>query len=78
MSVKRVLNNEWQIKNLCIVDLIGACVVLPGVNFTNILSEQIFCTKVFCLCAAFLYLELGFEILWQKNISTKAARKICW
>ncbi len=36
--------------------------------------EQILCTKVFC--AAFLYLQFGFVILWQINIDAKSARKV--
>ncbi len=32
--------------------------------------EQLFCTKVFC--AAFLKLQFGFVIFWQKEISAKA------
>jgi len=38
----------------------------PGVNFTNIFYELLFCTKVFC--TAFLYLQFGVVIFWQKNI----------
>jgi len=36
--------------------------------------EQCLYTKVFC--AAFLYLQLGFVIFWQKNVGTKAAHKM--
>ncbi len=45
----------------------------PGINFTNILLAS-FCTKMFCV--AFLKLQFGFVIFWQKNIGAKAALKI--
>jgi hypothetical protein len=45
----------------------------PGVNFTNILQSA-FCTKVFC--AAFMCLQFGFVIFWQKNFGAKAAHKM--
>jgi len=45
----------------------------PGMNFTNIL-KAIFCTKVFC--SAFLYLQFGFVIFWQRNIGAKAACEV--
>jgi hypothetical protein len=31
-------------------------------------------TKV--LCTAFLYLQIGFEFFWHKNVGAKAARKM--
>jgi len=34
---------------------------------------RLFCAKVFC--AAFVYLQFGFEIFWQKNTGKKAALK---
>jgi len=43
------------------------------VSISATFYKQLFCTKVFC--AAFLYLQFGFVIFWQKNISEKAARK---
>jgi hypothetical protein len=45
----------------------------PGVNFTNILLAA-FRTKVFC--AAFMCLQFGFVIFWQKDFGTKAAHKM--
>jgi hypothetical protein len=45
----------------------------PGMNLTNVLKAT-FCTKVFC--SAFLYLQFGFVIFWQKNIGAKTARKV--
>jgi len=46
---------------------------LRGVNFISI-SCMPFHKKV--LWAAFLLLQFGFVIFWQKNIGTKAARKM--
>ena len=43
------------------------------VNFTNIL-QAVFCMKV--LCAAFMCLQFGFAIFWQKEIDAKAACKM--
>jgi len=43
----------------------------PGVNVTNILLFQ---AKVFC--AAFMCLQFGFVTFWQKEIGTKAVRKM--
>ena len=43
------------------------------VNFTNIL-QAVFCMKV--LCAAFMCLQFGFVIFWQKEIDAKAACKM--
>jgi len=43
-------------------------------SISPIFYEQFFCTKVFCM--AFLYLQCGFLLFWQKNIDTKAACKI--
>jgi hypothetical protein len=45
----------------------------PGVNFTNILQAA-FRVKVFC--AAFLCLQFGFVIFWQKDFGTKAPHKM--
>ena len=43
------------------------------VNFTNILRAA-FHTKV--LCAAFMCLQFGFVIFWQKDFGAKAAHKM--
>ena len=45
-----------------------------GVSFTNILQAAFFVRK--CFCAAFMCLQFGFVIFWQKKIGTKAARKM--
>jgi hypothetical protein len=45
----------------------------PGVNFTNILWAA-FCLNVFC--KAFICLQFGFVIFWQKDFGTKAAHKM--
>jgi hypothetical protein len=37
-------------------------------------NEQLFRTKVFC--AAFMCLQFGFVIFWQKDFGTKAAHKM--
>jgi hypothetical protein len=47
--------------------------LIPEVNFTNILRDA-FCTKVFC--AAFMCLQFGFVIFWQKDFGAKAAHKM--
>ncbi len=47
--------------------------VLPGVNFTNILQAA-FCTKVFC--AVFTCLQFGFVIFWRKDFGANAAHKM--
>jgi len=44
------------------------------VSNSPIFYEQLFCKKVFC--AAFIYLQFDFVIVWQKSISTKDARKM--
>jgi hypothetical protein len=36
--------------------------------------SSFFCTKVFC--AAFMYLQFGFEIFWQMDFGAKAAHKM--
>jgi hypothetical protein len=36
--------------------------------------EQLFCMKVFC--AAFMCLQFGFVIFWQKDFGAKAAHKL--
>ncbi len=43
-------------------------------SISPIVYEQHFRMKVFC--AAFLCLEFGFVIFWQKDFGTKAAHKI--
>jgi hypothetical protein len=43
------------------------------VSISTILYEQLFCTKVFC--AAFMCLQFGFVIFWQKDFGAKAAHK---
>jgi len=43
------------------------------VKISQTFYEQLFCTKEFC--ATVLYLLFGFVILWQKNVSSKAACK---
>jgi hypothetical protein len=45
----------------------------PGVNFTNILQAA-FLSKVFC--TAFICLQFGFVIFWQKDFGAKAAHKM--
>jgi hypothetical protein len=44
------------------------------VSISSIIYEQIFCTKVFG--RAFMCLQFGFVIFWQKDFSTKAANKV--
>ena len=44
------------------------------VPFSPICYEQVFCTKVFC--AAFMCLQFGFVIFWQKEIGAKTAHKM--
>jgi hypothetical protein len=44
-----------------------------GVNFTNILWEA-FCAQA--ISAAFLYLHVGFVLLWQTKIGRKADLKL--
>jgi len=44
------------------------------VSISPTFYEQFFCTEVFW--AAFLLLQFGFVIFWQKSIGTKAARKM--
>jgi len=46
---------------------------LPGANFINILHEA-FLMKV--LFEAFLLLQFGFVMFWQKYIGTKAVHKM--
>jgi hypothetical protein len=41
------------------------------VSISPIFYEQLFCTKVFC--AAFISLQFGFVIFWQKDFGAKAA-----
>jgi len=44
------------------------------VSISPILYEQLFHTKV--LCAAFMCLQFGFVIFWQKDLGAKAAHKM--
>jgi len=44
------------------------------VSISPTFYEQLFHAKVFC--AAFLHLQFGIVISWQKNIAAKAARKM--
>jgi len=44
------------------------------VSISPTFYERHFHAKV--LCAAFLYLQFGFVIFWQKNISAKTAPKM--
>ncbi len=47
--------------------------IRPGVNFTNILQAA-FSFESFC--AAFMCLQFGFIIFWQKDFGSKAAHKM--
>jgi hypothetical protein len=44
------------------------------VSISPIFYEQLFHTKVFC--AAFMWLQFGFVIFWQKDFGTKATHKM--
>jgi hypothetical protein len=44
------------------------------VSISPIFYEQLFGMKVFC--AAFMCLQFGFGIFWQKDYGTKAAHKM--
>jgi hypothetical protein len=44
------------------------------VSISTIFYKQLFRTKVFC--TAFMCLQFGFVIFWQKDIGTKAAHKM--
>jgi hypothetical protein len=44
------------------------------VSISPIFYEQLFHSKVFC--AAFMCLQFGFVIFWQKDFGAKAAHKI--
>jgi hypothetical protein len=44
------------------------------VSISPIFYEQLFHAKVFC--AAFMCLQLGFVIFWQKDFGAKAAHKM--
>jgi hypothetical protein len=44
------------------------------VSISPIFYEQLFCTKVFF--TAFMCLQFGFVIFWQKDFGTKAAHKM--
>ncbi len=50
--------------------------IISGLNFTNILQVAFFVRKNVRIFEAFLYLQFGFVIFWQKNIGTKVVRKI--
>jgi hypothetical protein len=47
--------------------------LFSGVNFTNILRAA-FSFKSFC--AAFMFLQFGFVIFWQKDFGTKSDHKM--
>jgi hypothetical protein len=50
-------------------------VALPKVvSISPIFYEHLFHTKVFC--AAFMWLQFGFVIFWQKDLGAKAAHKM--
>jgi hypothetical protein len=44
------------------------------VSISPIFYEQLFRAKVFC--AAFMFLQFGFAIFWQKDFGAKAAHKM--
>jgi hypothetical protein len=44
------------------------------VSISPIFYEQPLCAKVFC--AAFMCLQFGFVIFWQKDFGAKAAHKM--
>jgi hypothetical protein len=44
------------------------------VSISPIFYEQLFCTKAFC--AAFMRLQFGFVMFWQKDFGAKAAQKM--
>ena len=44
------------------------------VSIPPIFYEQLFCMKVFC--AAFMCLQFGFVIFWQKDFGANAAHKM--
>jgi len=44
------------------------------VSISPIFYEQLLCTKVYC--AAFMCLQFGFVILWQKDFGAKAVHKM--
>jgi hypothetical protein len=46
----------------------------PGVNFTNILHKPLFRMKIFC--TAFMCLQFGFVIFWQKDFGAKVGHKM--
>jgi hypothetical protein len=48
--------------------------ILTQVSISPTFYKRLFCTKVFC--AAFLYLQFGFEVFCQNNIGTKTAHKM--
>jgi hypothetical protein len=48
--------------------------VVHQVSISPIFYKQIFHMKVFC--AAFMCLQFGFVIFWQKDFGAKAAHKI--
>jgi len=51
-----------------------ACVMPNQVSISPTFYLQLLCTKV--ICSAFLYLQFGFVIFWQKNISEKSISPI--
>jgi hypothetical protein len=44
------------------------------VSISPIFYEQLFCIKVFC--TAFMRLQFGFVIFWQKDFGAKAAHEM--
>jgi hypothetical protein len=47
---------------------------MTQVSISPILYKQLFHTKVFC--TAFMCLQFGFVIFWQKDFGAKAAHKM--
>jgi len=48
--------------------------IVAQVSISPIFYEQLFCTEVFC--TAFLLIQFGFVIFWQKNVGAKAVCKM--
>jgi nucleoside recognition membrane protein YjiH len=53
--------------------LVAVVFATAGVNFTNILRAAF---RVKAFCAAFMCLQFGFVMFWQKDLGTKAAHKM--
>ncbi len=66
--------NVMQQKTRSVVPKLTGDLYKGQVSISPAFYKQIFCTKVFA--AAFLYLQFGFVIFWQKNIGTKDASKM--